>query len=169
MIKRFQLGNPCKRNKGTLFSAQIFPTYHQTPIMCYRKPLSLRHSPHTHTFVSIVWDTPGSDRSIMCYRNEFSLGHSSNTNYLFACIVCDETWHRPSIKLSCQSYVIDTLSLNTPYVWESTWFCVFLCVLSQRTVVRTFRQHHTSFRLCFLGKSKNQVQTGPSTSAIKHS
>ena len=123
--------------------------------------------PHTHTFVSIVWDTPGSDRSIMCYRNEFSLGHSSNTNYLFACIVCGETWYRPSIKLSCQSYVIDTLSLCIPYVWESTWFCLFLCVLLQRTVVRTFRQQHTSFRVCFLGK--NQVQTGPSTSAIKHS
>ena len=24
------------------------------PIMCYRKPLSLRHYPYTHTFVSIV-------------------------------------------------------------------------------------------------------------------
>ena len=47
------------------------------------------------------------------------------------------------------------------HVWENTWFCLFL-----RTVVRTFLQHHTSFRLCFLGK--NQVQTGPSTSAIKH-
>ncbi len=46
---------------------------------------------HTHTFVSIVWDKPGSDRSIACYRNEFPLGHSSNTNYLFACIVCGET------------------------------------------------------------------------------
>ncbi len=32
----------------TLFSAHIFPTYHQTPFMCYRKPLSSRHSPHTH-------------------------------------------------------------------------------------------------------------------------
>ncbi len=121
----------------------------------------------THTFVSTVWDKPGSGRSIMCYRNEFSLGHSSNTNYLFACIVCGETWFRPSIKLSCQSYVIDTLSLCTPYDWESTWFCLFLCVLSQRTVVRTFRPHHTSFRLCFM--DKNQIQTGPSTSAIKHS
>ena len=91
----------------------------------------------------------GSDRAIMCYRNEFSLGHSSNTNYLFACIVCGETWYRPSIKLSCQSYVIETLSLGTPYVWESTWFCLFLCVLSQRTVDRTFRQHHATFRLVF--------------------
>ncbi len=108
--------------------------------------------PHTHTFVSIVGDKSGSHRSIMCYRNEISLGHSSNTNYLFACIVCGETWFRPSIKLSCQSYVIDTLSLCTPYVWESTWFCLFLCVLSQRTVVRTVRPHHTSFRLCFLGR-----------------
>ena len=35
MIIRFQLGNLCMRNKGTLFSAHIFPTYHQTPIMCY--------------------------------------------------------------------------------------------------------------------------------------
>ena len=84
----------------------------------------------TRTFVSIVWNKPGSDRSIMCYRNEFSLGHSSNTNYLFACIAWGETWFRPSIKLSCQSYVIGTLSLCTPYVWENTWFCLFLCVLS---------------------------------------
>ena len=117
---------------------------------------------HTLSFLS-----SGSDRSIMCYRYEFSLGHSSNTNCLFDCIVCGETWYRPSIKLSCQSYVIDTLSLCTPYVWESTWFCLFLCVLSQRTVFRIFRQHNTSFRLWFLGK--NQVQTVPSTSAIKHS
>ena len=133
MIIRFQLGNLCMRNKGTFFGTQIIPTYHQTPIMFYRKPLSLRHS--THTFVSIVWNKPGSDRSIMCYRNEFSLGHSSNTNYLFACIVWGETLVRPSIKLSCQSYVIGTVSLCTPYVWESPWFCMFLCVLSQRTFV----------------------------------
>ena len=41
MIIRFQLGNLCMRNKGTLFRAQIIPTYHQTPIMCYQKPLLL--------------------------------------------------------------------------------------------------------------------------------
>ena len=59
----------------------------------------------TCTFLSIVWDNPGSDRSIMCYHNKFSLGHSSNTN-LFACIVRGETWFRPSTKLRCQYYVI---------------------------------------------------------------
>ena len=47
MIIRFQLGNLCMRNKGTLFRAQIIPTYHQTPIMCYQKPLLLWHCPHT--------------------------------------------------------------------------------------------------------------------------
>ena len=87
MIIRFQLGNLCMRNKGTLFSAHKFHTYHQTPIMCYR----------------------------------------------FAFIVCGGTWYRPSIKLSYQSYVIDTLSLCTPYVWESPGFCLFICVLSVQT------------------------------------
>ena len=60
----------------------------------------------THTLSSL---SSGSDSSIMCYRNELSLGHSSNTNNCFACIVCGKTWYRPSIKLSCQSYVIDPL------------------------------------------------------------
>ena len=68
-----------------------------------------------------------------------------------------ETWFRPSIKLSCQSYVIGTLSLCTPYVWENTWFCLFLSVLSPRTVDRTFLQHHTSFAFVFLGKNEVQI------------
>ena len=85
MIIRFQLGNLCMRNKGTLFSAHKFPTYHQTPIMCY----------------------------------------------LFAFIVCGGTWYRPSIKLRYQSYVIDTLSLCTPYVLGKPWFLpVHLCLIA---------------------------------------
>ena len=58
----------------------------------------------THTFVSIIWDKPGSDRSIMCYRNEFSLGHFSNTNYLFACIV----WGKPGSDRPSNSAVSPT-------------------------------------------------------------
>ena len=52
MIIIFQLGNLGMRNKGTFFGAQTIPTYHQTPIMFYRKPLSLRHSPHTLSTLS---------------------------------------------------------------------------------------------------------------------
>ena len=121
MIIRFQLGNLCMRKKGTLFSAHKFPTYHQTPIMCY----------------------------------------------LFAFIVCGGTWYRPSIKLSYQSYVIDALSLCIHMFGKAlVSACSFVSYRNEPSH-RTFRHHHTFFRLCFLGN--NQVQTGPSTSAIKHS
>ena len=53
MIIIFQLGNLCMRNKGTLFSAHIFPTYHQTQL-CVIGNHSRYDIPHTHTFVSIV-------------------------------------------------------------------------------------------------------------------
>ncbi len=118
---------------------------------------------HTHTFVSIAWFW--SLNYVLSQRILVRTFLQQQLSFRLYCL--GETWFRPSIKLSCQSYVIDTLSLCTPYVWENTRFCLFLCVLSPRTVVRTFLHHHTSFRLCFLGE--NQVQTGPSTSAIKHS
>ena len=74
----------------------------------------------TRTFISIVWDNPGSDRSIMCYHNKFSLGHSSNTNYLFACIVWGEnlvqTVHQTQLSILC----------NLLLVWFllNVYFCV---------------------------------------------
>ena len=53
MIIIFQLGNLCMRNKGTLFSAHIFPTYHQTVL----SETTLVTTFSTHTLSSLSSET----------------------------------------------------------------------------------------------------------------
>ena len=128
MIIRFQLGNPCIRNKGTLFSAQIFPTYHQTPIMCYRKPLSLRHSPHTH---------------FRLYRLGYTWFWSFNYVLSQRILVRTFLQHQLSFRLYCLWWnlvqTVHQTKLSVLRNWHfiamhsicmgKPWFCLFLCVL----------------------------------------
>ena len=124
----------------------IIPTYHQTKIMCYRKPLSLRHSPHT----------------LPCLSSGINL--VLIFNYVLSQRILVRTFlqHQLSFRLYCLGgNLVQTVHQTQLSVLRNWHFIAIhsIClgkhlVLPVPLGVRTFRQHHTSFRLCVMGKTR---------------